>query len=190
MSSSERSWTVDSTVRQLRPQDVEEPAGSKLGAYPLMAFVEGQFPDAFAGKERPAWPKAPQQGPLGQFGQPPPPPDDELEAPAAPVAAAPGKLVLLGCSQMFRKNFLQAGNLDLFLNSVDAVSLNENLVRVRGRKPINRAIEPPKSGTKTLWRFMNYGLANLLIAGAGIGLAYRRRSARNAYTLAQMAATK
>jgi len=178
MSSSPRSWTVPSSM-QLTASAFEEPPTSDMQSYPLMAVVEGQFPDAFAGKERPKWPK-----PEPMPGQPPmPEPEDDGEPPAEPVEAKPGKLVLLGCSEMFRKNFLQAGNLDLFLNSVDAVSLNENLVFVRGRKPIDRTIDRPSDGQKTMWRLANYGLANVIIAAIGIGFFAARRRARNTYTI-------
>ena len=181
MRTSDQAWTAESGA-QLTSAAFDPPAQGQ--SYPLMAVVEGQFPDAFDGKERPAWPK-PEQQP----GMPPMPDeaDEAPEAPAEPVTAAPGKLVLLGCSQMFRKDFLQQGNLDLFLNSVDAVTLDENLVQVRGKKPIDRAITKPSEGTKTFWRFVNYGLANLIIAGVGIGLTMARRQSRNAYTLAQAA---
>jgi hypothetical protein len=98
----------------------------------------------------------------------------------------PGKMILLGCSETFRKNFLQQGNLDLFLNCVDALSLNENIVNVRGRKPIDRTIPEPSTGEKALWRAVNYGLANLLIAAFGLSYFAWRRQSRNAYTLARM----
>jgi ABC-type uncharacterized transport system involved in gliding motility auxiliary subunit len=181
MTSSDQAWTIPGSEK-LTGTSFDPPAGAARKPYPLMAMVEGQFPDAFAGKERPAWPK-PEQQP----GQPPrPEPEDAPEPPAAPVEAKPGKLVLLGCSEMFRKNFLQAGNLDLFLNSVDALSLSENLVNVRGRKPIDRAIDRPTDTQKTMWRLANYGLANVVIASIGIGLFFLRRRARNAYTVAQI----
>ena len=181
METSDQAWEVANTD-QLNQAAFEQPPSSELQQYPLMAVVSGQFPDAFEGKDRPKWPK-PEPAP----GQPPlPDTDDEEEPPAAAVEAQPGKLVLLGCSEMFRKNFLQAGNLDLFLNSVDAVTLNENLVHVRGRKPIDRAIGKPTEAQKNMWRIVNYSLANLVIAVVGIALYVVRRRSRDAYTVAQM----
>lgn len=179
MSSSDQAWTVPAGSELTN--SMFQPTGSGE-AYPLMVQVTGQFPDAFAGKERPAWPK-PEQQP----GQPPVPDEDEPEPAATPVEAKPGQLILLGCAEMFRKNFLQGGaggNLDLFLNSVDAVSLDPALVKVRAQKPTDRTITAPSEGMKTLWRLANYGLANLLIAGIGIGYTLTRRAARNAYTVA------
>jgi hypothetical protein len=80
------------------------------GPYPLMALVQGQFPDAFADQERPAWPAS-----LPSPGQPFTPPTPETDEPVS-IEAAPGKLVLIGCSQMFRTSFLQSGNLDHLSN--------------------------------------------------------------------------
>lgn len=185
MSSSPQAWTVPAEAPMTT--DSFTPPASGRKAYPLMAMIEGTFPDAFSGQVRPAWPK-PQQQP----GQPPMPDmdDDSPEPPAPDIVAQPGRLILLGCAEMFRKNFLQAGNLDLFLNSVDAVTLNENLVNVRGRKPIERRISPPTEAQKTMWRLANYGLANLIIASIGVGLFLARRRARNEYTMAQIRARK
>jgi hypothetical protein len=179
MHSSDQSWTVPGDA-PLTKTSFSQPADPKeLKQYPLMAVIDGQFPDAYAGKDRPAWPKAEQQP-----GQPPQPDAGEKEAPAAPVEAKPGKLIVVGCSEMFRKNFLKgSGNLDLFMNSIDAITLNENLVNVRGRKPIDRAINAPTDSQKTFWRFANYGLANILIAVVGVGLFAYRKRARNAYTM-------
>lgn len=176
MSTSDRAWTVNTSAPMT--QQAFEPPASGLQQYPVMAMISGQFPDAYAGQERPAWPT-----PQPQPGMPPPPPPaDEPEA--GPVTPAPGQLILLGCSEQFRKNFLQQGNLDLFMNSVDAVTLGEELVNVRGNKPIDRTIAKLDSAQRTRWRVINYGLGPVVIAGVGITLAAMRRKSRNAYTLA------
>jgi hypothetical protein len=143
-------------------------------------MVSGTFPDPFEGQERPAWPPA-QPMP----GQPPMPPDDAEEAPAAPVEPAPGKLILIGCGAAFTDSLLGAGidNLDLMLNSVDAVSLGEELVNVRGKRPVNRTIARPDTRTRVLWKTVNYAGANVAIALIGIAIAVQRRRSRNAYTM-------
>ncbi|NLN94177.1 MAG: ABC transporter permease subunit [Candidatus Hydrogenedens sp.] len=177
MSSSSNAWSVGAD--QPMTQSSFDPPSSGQ-AYPLMIMAQGQFPDAYADMERPAWPKA-----QPQPGMPPEPEDDDDEGPAPAVSAAPGKLILLGCSEMFKKNFLQAANLDLFLNSVDAVTLSENLVNVRGTKAIDRLIDRPTGRQRTLWQLTNYGLANIIIAAVGISSYILRRRSRNAYTMAQ-----
>jgi ABC-type uncharacterized transport system involved in gliding motility auxiliary subunit len=176
MSTTDRAWTMPAS-QQLTNASFEPPAsGGKQ--YPLMAMVTGQFPDAFRDKPRPAWPAEEPQMP----GQPPKPPKPE-EGEAKPITPAPGKLILLGCSEVFRKNFLQAGNLDLFLNSVDAVSLGDDLVNVRSRKPIDRMIDMPTTGKRTVWKFINYTLAAIILTVVGVVQAVLRRRARNAYTM-------
>jgi ABC-type uncharacterized transport system involved in gliding motility auxiliary subunit len=183
MSTSDQAWTVGAS--ESMTQASFEPPASGTKALPLMAMVSGQFPDAFKDVERPAWPK-PEQQP----GMPPPPPDPNDEEPPAPaVEAKPGKLVLMGCSQMFRKNFMQAANLDLFLNSVDAITLSEHLVNVRGTKPIDRIITKPSDRQRTFWQLANYGLANIVIACIGFGFFAMRKRARNAYTMDQVRIT-
>ena len=59
---------------------------------------------------------------------------------------------------------------------------------MRGTKPIDRVIDKPSKRQRTLWQLANYGLANLIIAGIGIGFFVARRRARNAYTVIQVKA--
>ena len=95
---------------------------------------------------------------------------------------APGKVILVGCAQMFRKNFVtNAGNLDLFLNCVDGVTLGDDLINVRGRKPIDRAIDMPTKGQRTFWKAVNYAAMSAFIALLGIVVAVVRKRAREAY---------
>ncbi|HUW59857.1 MAG TPA: Gldg family protein [Candidatus Bathyarchaeia archaeon] len=176
MSTTDRAWSIPGSGTLTNDTCTPPETGGK--SFPLMAMVAGQFPDAFKDQPRPAWP-VDQPRP----GQPPRPPREEGEA--AAVTPAPGKLILLGCSEMFRNNFFQAGNVDLFLNSVDAVALGDNVVKIRSRKPIDRAINQPPVGTRRFWKLINYALASTIIAGVGIGTTAVRRRARNAYTMAQ-----
>jgi ABC-2 type transport system permease protein len=180
MTSSSETWTIpgDADGTTLSEALNREPAAGE--PMPLMAMVSGTFPDPFEGQERPAWPPA-QPMP----GQPPMPPDDIEEAPAAPVEPAPGKLILIGCGAAFTDSLLGGGldNLDLMLNSVDAVSLGEDLVNVRGKRPVNRTIARPDTRTRVLWKTVNYAGANVAIALIGIAIAVQRRRSRNAYTM-------
>ena len=178
MSTSDAAWTVGKDD-PFTAEAFEPPASGKQ--LPLMAMVRGQFPDAFKDKDRPAWPVPQTPG-----VRPEPPKDDEAEA--EPITPAEGQLILMGCSQMFRKNFLQESNLDLFLNSVDAVTLDSALVNLRGKKPIERTITKPSDTARAVWKFVNYGAVNLAIAGAGIAVLVIRRRGRKAYLAAYQAA--
>lgn len=178
MTTSDGAWAVPGD-KKLSSEDVEPPAQGQK--YPLMAVVSGQFPDAYKDQPRPVWPPA---EPMP--GMPPQPPEPE-SAEVPPITPAPGKLVLLGCSQMFNKNFLQAANLDLFLNCVDSVTLGEDIVSVRGKKPIDRVIDKPTDAQRGFWKFVNYAAVNIVIAGVGITAAAIRRQSRNAYTMSYQA---
>jgi ABC-type transport system involved in multi-copper enzyme maturation permease subunit/ABC-type uncharacterized transport system involved in gliding motility auxiliary subunit len=171
-------WTLPPDA-QLTSASLQPPAGGGQ-QYPLSVLVRGQFPDTFSGKPRPAWPApAPQQP-----GMPPPPAPPE-EAPATAPKPAPGQLLVVGDAQMFHRNFLSGGNLDFFLNTVDALTLGEDIVNVRGKKQINRAISRPSAAVRQSWKFVNLGLIPLLIAAVGIGNAVARRRSRAAYTALQ-----
>lgn len=177
MSTSDRAWTVPKDTAFATMDDFEEPASGKQ-SYPLLAMVTGQFPDAYQGKSRPDWPIDPPRP-----GRPPLPAPPEEPA-ATTVDPAPGKLILFGGSVSFRRNFLQGGNLDLFLNCVDALTLGDDIVHVRGRKPIDRTVENPPAGTRRFWKIINYGLATTVFTVTGLATLMIRRRSRNAYTLA------
>ncbi len=146
--------------------------------YPLMVMVEGQFPDLYKDKPRPAW--APSQP---RPGMPPEPPDANEPA-AAPITPAPGKLIVLGCAQLFNDNFVEYGNnRDMVLNSVDVMTLGPDLINVRGQKLVNRSIERPDKGARVFWKTINYAAVNLIIVGIGIVVALVRKQSRTAYTM-------
>lgn len=176
-STSPRSWTV-APETQLASAHLQPPAQGQQR--PLAVLVSGQFPNVFAGKERPAWPPPPPTP--GMPPSPPPPPD---EAPDPEFKPAAGKLLVVGNAQMFHRNFLAGGNLDFFLNSVDALTLGDDIIHVRGKKQVDRSISKPSPATRQFWKFVTVWLVNLLIALLGIGTMLIRRRSRAAYTLAQ-----
>jgi hypothetical protein len=181
MRTTEGAWTAPSLDRAA----IEQPGSGE--AFPIMVLASGQFPDAYAGQDRPTWP-APAPS---QFGQPTPPPPVETGEPDE-LVPAPGKLVVIGGAEMWRDNFINPrsggpGNFDLFLNTVDAVTLGDDLLNVRGHKPIDRIIASPSAGTKARWKLINYGFAISVISIAGIVTTLVRRRSRNAYTLAHSA---
>ncbi len=173
---SDRAWKVP-PERQLTQADVDGPADGQYSRYPVMVYVEGQFSDAFQGKPRPAWPKEP--SPPGQEDRTKESPEEE----AKPVVPKPGRLFLIGGSQMFKRSFLSQGSLDLVLNAVDALALGEELIHIRAKRPVDRAIDRPSAATRNLWKFVNIGMVNLFIACVGVGGALVRRRNRESYTI-------
>ncbi|MCY4584271.1 MAG: hypothetical protein OXE50_15975, partial [Chloroflexi bacterium] len=96
---------------------------------------------------------------------------------ASAADGSPGKLVIVGNAQMFHRNFLIGGNTDLFLNSIDALTLGEDLIHLRGKKRIDRTISQPSPDVRRFWKFATVGGANLLVAAIGgiVALSRRRR---------------
>ncbi len=179
LSSSEKAWLAPKSNR-LSEQMIRVPE-KRLQSYPLAALVEGTFPDVNAGKERPAWPAPAPPGP----GEPMPPPTPS-DPPAAELEARPGRLLLIGCAEMFTKNFLgYPGHLDFVLNAIDSMTLGEDIVQVRGKKRVDRSMDKPTSAQSRWWWFVNLGLINMIVAGVGIGGAFMRRRMRESYTMAQ-----
>jgi ABC-2 type transport system permease protein len=182
MNTSDRAWEEDAdpTTGAFTIDPPADPAQRR--AFPVAVQVAGQFPDAFDGQERPEWPK-PQQQP----GQPPMPQDDQPEPPAQPIDPAPSELILMGCAQSFQDNFFDVAggtSQQLFFKMVDAVTLRPDIAQIRSRMPVARTIDKPEDATVMKWQVVNYGLANLLIAGIGIAVMTIRRQRRNAYTMA------
>ena len=89
--------------------------------------------------------------------------------------ASPGKLIVVGNAQMFHRNFLIGGNADLFLNSIDALTLGEDLIHVRGKKHLDRTISQPTPAARRFWKFATVGGTNLLVASIGVIVALTRR---------------
>jgi ABC-type uncharacterized transport system involved in gliding motility auxiliary subunit len=95
---------------------------------------------------------------------------------------------VVGNAQMLHRNFLSGGNLDFFLNSVDALTLGDDIINVRSKKQVNRTISKPSNSARQFWKFVNLGLVNILIAALGIGSACSEAHARAACTAAAASA--
>jgi ABC-2 type transport system permease protein len=173
LSSSDKAWLRPAPTRGLSREDID-PEGKELAARPLMVMVEGQFTDDVSGKPRPKWtPKME----LGPDGRPIPAMPDGDERPARP---AKGKLILAGCARMWAEplDWQQLGNASLLLNCVDALTLDENLLRVRSKQPTDRSFEKPSEATATWWTVATLGIVPLVIVIAGVGVWFLRAQRR------------
>ena len=139
--------------------------------FPLMAKIEGQFPNVYANKERPAWPK---QSPKSPFERPEED-SNTPEPPAKEVTPQEGTLLLIGCSRIFRSELIQ-NSVNLLLNCIEYMALDEDLSKVRSHKMINRSFSLPEN--TGLWKALNYGLMPFLIAIFGIGYGRFRKKSR------------
>ncbi len=173
--SGEQSWTVPFRAGNIERADIQTPPEFD-GGKPLALLIEGQFPDAFEGTERPKWPEAP-PNPLE-----PAPPAEPEEPPAEALPAKPGRLLLTGCAAMWQNNFLEiGGNLPFFLNGVDALTLGEELIHIRTKAKIDRIIPKVSTGRRLWYRFFTMGLAPLCIAFFGVTRLWLRRRTKERY---------
>ena len=174
LKSGEESWTVPFKAGKLVRSDIEEPSEFE-GGKPLAVLIEGQFPDVYEGQERPEWPESQANPNQPQM----PEPEDK---PAMKLEAKPGRLLLVGCGTMWRDDFIQVGSdMDFLINSVDALTMGDELIHIRTKTKIDRLIDKVTAGQKLWYRFFVMGFAPLLIAVFGIIRLWLRRRTKEIY---------
>lgn len=175
LKSGEKSWMVPFRAGNLTTEDIQPPDKFE-GGKPLAVLIEGQFPDAFEGKDRPKWPTPPRSP-----GEPPPPEEPE-EAPAKDLPAKPGRLLVIACASMWQDSFLRSGgNMLFFINSVDALTLGEELIHIRTKTRIDRIIPKVSTGKRLWYRFFTMGLAPISLALFGVIRLWLRRRTKETY---------
>jgi len=178
MHSSRRSQTVPYAAR--RPLSVEGGlAQSGEGELPLGVLVSGTFPDLYAGKPVPAWPKPePEAGAEAKEAADEP----EADSPIVPVTSKPGQLILVGCDEMFKENYIESGGqLAFFLNAVDTLISGGKLVGIRNKQQNLRTFPAPTAAKKAWLRFLTLGLMPIIIIVVCVVHAAWRRRLREAY---------
>ncbi len=171
--STKDSWAVPFRAGHLTPDNLKPQPESRRGPFPLAVMVEGQFPDAYEGKPVPSWP-APETAEAEA--------KSVESAPASSVVPKPGKLILVGAASFFQKHLVRSGgHLNLFLNSVDALTLGEELVTIRSKQPIDRSIGRVSAAAKVGWRFFVTLLIPFLIAAAGFFRMFLRSQSKQNY---------
>lgn len=73
---------------------------------------------------------------------------------------------------------VQGDNVSLMANSIDYLSDDTGLINLRTRGVVSRPIKDLEEGTKTLLKYLNFGLPILLVILYGVFRAQRRRSIR------------
>lgn len=169
--SSPYSWTVPYEKDELNSADLDPVHTVRQGPFTLAAFLQGEFPDAYANQAVPSWP---------QSGEA----DEEKAAVESSAALSPasGKIILTGAATMFQKQLIQSGgHYNFILNSLDVLTLGDDLVQIRSKKPINRTIGRVSREEKILWRFLVSGLTPLILAALGITFALIRTRSKQSY---------
>ena len=172
LTSSKRSWTVPLKAEAMTPETLMRTAQSPKGPFPLALLAQGQFADAFKGQKIPE--------PAAVEGKEPPSAPQPGKTPA-PLTPRPGKLLLIGASTPFQKQLMKGGgHLNFFLNAIDILTLGDELIGVRSKGPVNRALPKIPAPAKVAWRLFVMLLVPLLVAAFGfIRASLRRRSKQN-----------
>ncbi|MCP4633122.1 MAG: hypothetical protein GY855_09365 [candidate division Zixibacteria bacterium] len=168
--SSDKSWTLPPKTIPIHPVDVDINQHVVEPNLSLGVLVDGQFPDIFAGKEIPDWSE--------DEGEP----AEGTAEIAEPIEMKPGKLILFGSGEIFSDRLLSAfGNGLLFLNSVDALTLGEDMINIRSKFSTVRFIDKASAGAKLFWRFFTIFLVPIILVIIGIMRFMVRRKNREDY---------
>ncbi|HQP10131.1 MAG TPA: Gldg family protein [Candidatus Omnitrophota bacterium] len=174
--SSQESWLVDFTGAPLKRTDLQKGPSGYQGPQVLGVLIEGQFPDAYKGQAAPEWPK--------EEGMDESVVDESVEGKAAQqeLTLKPGKLLVVGCSKMFEEDIIRNGGMaNLFINSVDALTLGGELIKIRGHQPISRSIKAVNNVKKLWYRFMTIFLVPVVVIAFGGIRAILRKKEKEQY---------
>lgn len=175
-SGSPRSWVLDKRGGQLLNSDLDPNAHPPVESPSLAVLVEGVFPDPWEGQDAPAW----ADGAADEAA-----PTDASEAGAEAGAEGPpqpGRLLVVGCSKLFEEMLLeQAGHALFLLNSVDALTLGEELISIRSKRFDARTFGEVSDGKKLGFRLINMALVPVALVIFGLGRHLRRRRESDEY---------
>jgi len=163
--SSEHSWTRDSNA--YGPLNTDEPAEeAMLRHQPLGIYLAGKFASSFVGQPKPDWPADPESGESAA-------PDTTRENLGD---AKPGKIIALGCANLFKSQLLQnfTSHRALLLNAVDALSLGDDLINIRSKNISIRRLRPTTMTEKFWSKVFVVWLMPLAFVVLGIYLALTR----------------
>ncbi|MDP6529811.1 MAG: GldG family protein [Gemmatimonadota bacterium] len=166
LSGSAESWLLNRSAGLIEPADVNPTGHEPVPSPPLAVLVEGTFPDPWAEKPVPEWP----EGAAAEDEAP-----EEVEPAGAELPPAPGKLLVTGCAKMFENMLLEQSAHALFLlNSVDALTLGEDLISIRAKRFDRRTFGEVSDGKKLAFRMINVALIPIL----AVAFALTRRTMR------------
>jgi ABC-type transport system involved in multi-copper enzyme maturation permease subunit len=179
VSSSSDSWTIPGKKGVLVPSDFDISLKGKAPKQVLSVLVEGTFPSVFSGRPRPEYPK----------DESAPHSPSESEPAETPISPKQGKLILIGCAEMFNDSFLNVfGNAIFLLNTVDALAAGEELTSIRSKSQTARYFQEIPTGSRLFYRFFTMGLVPAIFVGMGALRSIVRTRRRRAYAKSVSAA--
>lgn len=165
--SSPKSWKVPGDGSTLTAQNTHPPAGGIGGRFPLGILLEGRFSDTFVSV--PPW---------SVEGAATAPPADKTEPKT-------GRLLVLGCSEMFSEESIRnPGNLNFFANLVDGFTLGVDLIEIRSKRGVVHDLRRLTNAEKIGYRFMTVVLVPLVFCIASAVRFFLRAKEKELYVAA------
>lgn len=135
---------------------------------PFGILVEGKLQSAYKEKEVPSWSASPDEEK-----------ETEQDSEISPISgkATPTKIIAYGCSNLFKSDVLQAvmSHKALLLNSVDALTLGDDLIHIRSKNIVARRIRETSSFTKVASKAFVVWFPPVVFIAIGIYLTIRRK---------------
>ncbi len=176
--SSDESWLIEHKGGMLNASDLKQVSGYE-GGQTLGILLEGQFPDVFKERAIPQWPVE-DDGEVVDESVVDESVEETLEE--KEFELKPGKLLVMGCAKMFEEDIIRNGGMaGLFMNSVDALTLGGELIKIRSRQPASRSIKAVSKMQKLWYRFMTIFLIPIVVVILGSTRAVLRRKEKEQY---------
>ena len=172
---SENTWVGEKKSGTITAADMS-PEGVEMLDRPLLAvLIEGTFPDPWADSDIPEWPAPPDTTGAEDAVT------ESVDATAA--EPLPGRLLVIGCAKMFEDMLLEQSAHSLFaLNSVDALTLGNDLISIRAKVHERRTFGEVSDGKKLTFRLINVALMPLAVIVFGLMRHAVRRRESDEYT--------
>lgn len=163
-----RSWKVPYSGGNLGKELLEFPKTGSPGKFTLGVLIEGQFNNSFADFKLSDWPSL-EEAKLGE--------SDKKEEKALMDNPKPGKLVVVGCSKMFNDDLINnPGNLGIFSNLIDGLTLGDNIIKIRSKSYVSRDIKRLTDNQKILYKVVViFVIPIILVIYASLRLLLRRK---------------
>lgn len=167
--SSSRSWTRETTG--YRPIDTSEPPDeAMLKNQPLGVLIEGKFDPFYKDETVPPWSVQPGEEL-----------DNQVQADSADKIegeSEDAKLIVYGCANLFKNDVIEniTSHKALLLNSVDALTLGDDLINIRSKNIVARRIKETGSVSKAFTKAFVVWFPPLVFIGLGIYLTLKRKS--------------
>lgn len=171
---SPEAWETDYVPGPLAPRAMLQDPDRMVGRAPLAVLLRGQLPNAWSEGQVPRWANAP----------------DSLQTdePVEEFVPVESSVVVVGCSKMFEDSFMRMvpGNGMLLLNSIDALTLGDDLIEIRAKVTTQRTLKPLSDQARLLIKIVVIALVPLLVAAFGVFRQLRRRREETRFLAAQL----